>query len=86
MHQFELAGCLTERTYEESIPSECSMTTLAAHQSAMYCWGLLSAIEHGHKMDCSGCDENKTNYALREQRLFARKQAKLLYQSNKGTF
>lgn len=72
LFQYELAGCVTEQVYAQSIPKECSMS-FGAHMDAMLCWGLMSSIEKGHKMDCGGCDETKDAVAERRIRIAERK-------------
>lgn len=72
LFQQELAGVVTEQEYERSIPDECAMP-MTEHLNSMLCWGLMNAIEKGHKMNCSGCDENKVNHAAMIQRIELRK-------------
>ena len=47
---------LTEEAYAAGIPRCCSRQTLEGHKAMLLCWGLVAALEAGHKMDCSGCD------------------------------
>lgn len=48
---------VTRDDYELAIPKCCSYRTIEDHEDIMLCWGLLSAIEKGEIMNCSGCDE-----------------------------
>jgi hypothetical protein len=72
LFQQELAGCLTEQEYERSIPDACSMP-MQVHLQGMLCWGLVRAIERGHRQNCDGCDENKVNHQARLERFEQRK-------------
>lgn len=62
LFDYELAGCLTEDYYEASIPARCAFQVYRSHaNSLMLCWGLVSAIESGERMDCTGCDMERRN-------------------------
>lgn len=69
----ELAGAITEELYEKSIPSDCAMP-MQVHVQGMLCWGLMSAIRKGHRMNCDNCDENKVNHAAMIARIAKRKE------------
>jgi uncharacterized cysteine cluster protein YcgN (CxxCxxCC family) len=58
---------VTEALYEASIPEECSYRTLKDHLEMMLCWGLVSSIEQGKKMNCGSCCENLSNERKRNE-------------------
>lgn len=47
---------VTEEVYAAGIPKCCSRQTLGEHKEMLLCWGLVAALEAGHKMDCRQCD------------------------------
>ena len=48
---------ITERVYEQHIPSCCKLRTFNEHAEILgFCWGLMNSIPNGH--NCGTCEFN----------------------------
>lgn len=52
---------ITIEQYEAAIPKCCAYQSIEAHESIMFCWGLIKSVEQGEKMNCDKCPENTMN-------------------------
>lgn len=48
-----------KQKYVEAIPGCCRLRTLEEHEEIMFCWGIMSQLENGHKESpCGMCEYN----------------------------